>query len=67
MLDEAYETARVMLSEHIEQLHTVAKALMEHEKLTGEAFRTLMEGGTLPGDEEPVQAVSTEADGGEIA
>ena len=56
-----------MLSEHIEQLHTVAKALMEHEKLTGEAFRTLMEGGTLPGDEEPVQAVSTEADGGEIA
>lgn len=48
MLDEAYEAARVMLSEHIDKLHTVAKALMEREKLSGEEFRILMEGGTLP-------------------
>ena len=34
MLDEAYEAARVMLSEHIDKLHTVAKALMEREKLS---------------------------------
>ena len=48
MLDEAYEAARVMLSEHIDKLHTVAKALMEREKLSGEEFCILMEGGTLP-------------------
>ena len=48
MLDEAYEAARVMLSEHMDQLHVVAAALMEREKLSGEEFRILMEGGTLP-------------------
>ena len=48
MLDEAYEAARVMLGEHLDKLHIVAKALMEREKLSGEEFRTLMEGGTLP-------------------
>ena len=48
MLDEAYEAARKILSEHMDQLHVVAAALMEREKLTGDEFRTLMEGGTLP-------------------
>ena len=48
MLDEAFETARAMLSKHMDQLHVVAKALMEREKLSGEEFRTLMEGGELP-------------------
>jgi len=48
MLDEAYETARSILSEHMQQLHTVAGALMEREKLTGAEFQTLMQGGTLP-------------------
>ena len=48
MLDEAYETARSILSAHMQQLHTVAGALMEREKLTGAEFQTLMQGGTLP-------------------
>ncbi len=48
MLDEAYEAARKILSEHMDQLHVVAAALMEREKLTGDEFRILMEGGTLP-------------------
>ena len=48
MLDEAYETARSILSEHMQQLHTVAGALMEREKLTGAEFQTLMQSGTLP-------------------
>ena len=47
-LDEAYETARSILSEHMQQLHTVAGALMDREKLTGAEFQTLMQGGTLP-------------------
>lgn len=56
MLDEAYETARSILSEHMQQLHTVAGALMEREKLTGAEFQTLMQGGTLtPSDASPAQ------------
>lgn len=48
LLDEAYETASRILTEHMEQLHKVAAALMEREKLSGEEFKTLMEGGELP-------------------
>lgn len=47
MLDEAYESARMTLVEHLDQLHVVANALMEAEKLSGDEFKTLMEGGTL--------------------
>ena len=47
MLDEAFETARVQLSQHMQQLHVVAQALIEREKLSGDEFRTLMSGGSL--------------------
>ena len=53
MLDEAYETARRILSEHMQQLHTGAGALIEREKLTGAEFQTLMQGGTLPPADAP--------------
>ena len=53
MLDEAYETARRILSEHMQQLHTVAGVLIEREKLTGAEFQTLMQGGTLPPADAP--------------
>ncbi|MDO5602474.1 MAG: ATP-dependent zinc metalloprotease FtsH, partial [Oscillospiraceae bacterium] len=48
LLDEAYETASRLLSDHMDQLHKVAAALMEREKVSGEEFKTLMEGGELP-------------------
>lgn len=48
LIDEAYEAVRVILTEHMDQLHTVAKALMDREKISGEEFKTLMEGGMLP-------------------
>ena len=47
-MDEAYETARRTLTEHMVELHKVAGVLMEREKISGEEFKTLMEGGTLP-------------------
>ena len=47
IVDEAYETARRILTEHMDQLHTVAAVLMEREKISGEEFKTLMEGGKL--------------------
>ena len=48
IIDEAYETCRRTLTEHIDQLHALAKALMEREKLNEEQFNTIMVGGTLP-------------------
>jgi cell division protease FtsH len=48
IVDEAYETARRILSEHMDKLNTVAAVLIEREKISGDEFNTLMEGGTLP-------------------
>jgi len=48
IVDEGYETARRILNEHMAELHKVAAVLMEREKITGEEFATLMEGGDLP-------------------
>ena len=58
IIDEAYETCRRTLTEHIDQLHALAKALMEREKLNEEQFNTIMAGGTLPSceDAKPEQA-----------
>ena len=47
IVDEAFETARRMLTDHRDQLEVVAQALMRREKLSGEEFKTLMEGGQL--------------------
>ena len=48
IIDEAYENCRRTLTEHIDQLHALAKALMEREKLNEQQFNTIMAGGTLP-------------------
>ena len=48
IIDEAYETCRRTLTEHLDQLHALAKALMEREKLNEQQFNTIMAGGTLP-------------------
>ena len=47
-MDEGYETARRILTEHMDELHKVAAVLMEREKISGEEFDTLMKGGALP-------------------
>ncbi|MFR1808570.1 MAG: ATP-dependent zinc metalloprotease FtsH, partial [Pygmaiobacter massiliensis] len=47
-IEEAYAECTKLLSEHMEQLHVVANALLERETLSGSEFRTLMTGGTLP-------------------
>ena len=48
IVDEAYETARRLLTEHMDELHKVAGVLMEREKISSDEFTTLMQGGTLP-------------------
>ena len=74
IIDEAYETCRRTLTEHIDQLHALAKALMEREKLNEQEFNTVMAGGTLaprdgeePKTEEPAQPAQTTVEPAEPA
>ena len=41
IIDEGYERAKNILSEHIDKLHAVAKVLLEKEKIDGEEFDTI--------------------------
>jgi len=50
---KAYQRTEEILREHIDKLHKVAKELIKREKITGEEFKILMEGGELPETEEP--------------
>ena len=56
IIDEAYETCRRTLTEHIDQLHALAQALMEREKLNEKEFNAVMAGETLPQREDPTQS-----------
>ena len=47
IIDESYETARRILTEHMTELHRVAGVLMEREKISGEEFDALMKGENL--------------------
>ncbi|HEY0833990.1 MAG TPA: ATP-dependent zinc metalloprotease FtsH [Azospirillum sp.] len=44
IVEEAYDAARHILTENIDQLHTVAKGLLEYETLSGEDIQTLLRG-----------------------
>ena len=48
IMDECFATAGKNLEDNRERLDAVAAALLEREKLSGEEFETLMQGGTLP-------------------
>ena len=48
IIKDCYERARVILTEHMDDLHKVAKALLERETLDGEDIRILLSNGTLP-------------------
>ena len=43
-VDEGYRTARRIITENIEQLHIVAKGLLEYETLSGDEIRDLLDG-----------------------
>lgn len=45
---DAYKRTEEILRTHIDKLHTIAKALVAREKLTGEEFYLLMDGKELP-------------------
>ncbi|MBQ3537587.1 MAG: ATP-dependent zinc metalloprotease FtsH [Clostridia bacterium] len=56
IITDAYNRTKDILTEHIDKLHVVAQALIEREKIDGDEFKILMEGGELP----PVKAEEPE-------
>jgi cell division protease FtsH len=44
LVDEGEQTARRILTEHIDDLHKLAKALLEHETLSGEEVEKVLRG-----------------------
>ena len=48
LIDQGYAGAKEKLSAHMDQLHSVAEYLIEHEKMTGEEFRRMMEQPAIP-------------------
>ncbi len=43
-VDEGYDTARKIIEDHIDQLHTVANGLLEYETLSGDEIKDLLNG-----------------------
>jgi cell division protease FtsH len=43
-VEEGYQHAKAILEKHLDQLHSLAKALLEYETLTGEEIKDLLEG-----------------------
>ena len=46
-VEQGLERARQLLTDHIDQLHTIANALLEYETLTGEEIKRLISGGKI--------------------
>jgi cell division protease FtsH len=44
IIEEAETKARTILTEHIDQLHAIAKALLEYETLSGDEVKDLLAG-----------------------
>lgn len=43
-IEDAYNHAKAILEKHLDQLHSLAKALLEYETLTGDEIKDLLEG-----------------------
>ncbi len=44
IIDSAYQRAKTILSEHMDELHLLAKGLLEHETLSGDEIRLVIRG-----------------------
>jgi cell division protease FtsH len=44
IVDEGFETARKVISENLDDLHTVARGLLEYETLSGKEIKDLLKG-----------------------
>lgn len=61
IIKNAYDRTKNILTEHIDRLHSVAKALIEREKIDGDEFKALMNGEILPPlSLEPAEDISSD-------
>ncbi|MEZ5830490.1 MAG: ATP-dependent zinc metalloprotease FtsH [Dongiaceae bacterium] len=65
IIEEAETKARTILTEHIDQLHAIAKALLEYETLSGDEVQDLLagkpirQGGDSTGPQKPRSSIPT--------
>jgi cell division protease FtsH len=57
LIEAGYDFAKNILSKHINQLHILASSLLEHETLTGDQIKSLINGGAIndPPPKEPTK------------
>ena len=55
IIDSSYVRVKGLLTEHMDKLHTVAKALLEKERLEGAEFEEIFVNGFTPAVVEPIQ------------
>lgn len=53
IVDEGYDFAKNILTKHLDQLHILAKALIEEETLSGKQIKNLLLGNPLDSEEDP--------------
>jgi cell division protease FtsH len=53
LVEEAHETAKTVLSEHEDQLHLLAQAMLEYETLSGDEIAQLLKDGKLDRPDQP--------------
>ncbi len=47
LLETCYKESQALLKKHIKKLHLLAEALLEHETLTGDEIKALLDGGII--------------------
>ncbi len=55
LVEDAHAAAKKILTEHIEELHAIAKALREYETLTGDEIKQLIKGETIKRADETIK------------
>ena len=58
LVEGAHQRATHILTEHQEQLHLLAQALLEYETLTGDEIKALLEDGKIDRPEQPTGPVT---------
>ena len=53
IVDEGYDFAKHILTKYLDQLHVLAKALIEHETLSGKQIKNLLLGNPIDSEEDP--------------
>jgi len=66
IVEGAYERAKQLLSDHVDELHALAAALLEYETLTGEEIKKAVKGEDIGRDNSGAKPTSLPVSGGSI-